>query len=58
METGNRDILNKRAPCHDFSLQRRGTLLKASGQGNFRKGRTVGWFGRGMCSTHGRLAAV
>jgi len=32
---GSRNILNRRELCHDFCLQWRGTLVKASRPGSF-----------------------
>ncbi len=64
MGMGGRNILNKRALCHDFSLQWRGTLVKASRPDSFRNGRAllsglvharVIWHGS---LGHGLLAAV
>jgi hypothetical protein len=39
MDSGN--ILNERELCHDFCLQGRGTLVKASRPGVFRGGRAL-----------------
>jgi len=44
---GCRNILNRRELGHDFCLQGRGTLVKASRPGSFRGRRTVEWIGRG-----------